>query len=58
MLAVASKAFIIGFNTLPEGGAKTLAKQEGIEIRNYTIIYKLVEDIQNALDGLLETEYQ
>ncbi len=58
MLAVASKAVIIGFNTLPEGGAKTLAKQEGIEIRNYTIIYKLVEDIQNALDGLLETEYQ
>ena len=58
MLAVASKAVIIGFNTLPEGGAKTLAKQEGIEIRHYTIIYKLVEDIQNALDGLLETEYQ
>ena len=58
MLAVASKAVIIGFNTSPEGGARTLAKQESIEIRNYTIIYKLVEDIEKALEGLLETEYE
>ena len=58
MLAVASKAVIIGFNTLPEVGAKAIAKQEGIEIRNYTIIYKLIEDIAKALEGLLETEYE
>ena len=58
MLAVASKAVIIGFNILPESGAKILAKQEGVEIRHYTIIYKLIEDVAKALEGLLETEYQ
>ena len=58
LLAVASKAIIVGFNSRVEPGAQTLALQEGVEIRFYDIIYKLVEDIEMALSGLLEPEYR
>ena len=54
LLAVASDAIVIGFNSGPEGGAESLAKQEGIEIRSYKIIYQLADDIKNALDGMLQ----
>jgi translation initiation factor IF-2 len=54
MLAVASKAVIIGFNVRPEPGAQRLAAQEGVDIRLYNIIYNLVEDVEKALKGLLE----
>ena len=54
MLAIASGGIIIGFNTHPEAGAKRLADAEGIEIRYYDIIYKLLEDMEKALTGLLE----
>ncbi|MEC9277854.1 MAG: translation initiation factor IF-2, partial [Chloroflexota bacterium] len=57
LLAVASEAIIIGFNTAPEGGAQSLANQEGVEVRQYDVIYHLVEDIDKALVGLLEPEY-
>lgn len=58
LLAVASKAIIVGFNSRVEPGAQTLASQEGVEIRFYDIIYKLVEDVEMALSGLLEPEYR
>tara|TARA_B100001123_G_scaffold71564_1_gene80286 strand:+ start:12255 stop:14057 length:1803 start_codon:yes stop_codon:yes gene_type:complete len=57
MLALASKAVLVGFNTSIEPGASSLASQNGIEVRFYDVIYHLTEDIQKALDGLLEPEY-
>ena len=56
-LAMASKAVVIGFNSKPEQGAIRLAEQEKISIRQYNIIYKLIEDVEKALKGLLEPEY-
>ena len=56
-LAMASKAVVIGFNSKPEPGAVRLAEQEKISIRQYNIIYKLIEDVEKALKGLLEPEY-
>ena len=49
LLAAASEAIILSFNTRTEPGAKRLAEQDGIEIRNYSIIYRLAEDIEKAL---------
>jgi translation initiation factor IF-2 len=54
MLAVASKGIIIGFNSKPDAGAKRLAESEKVEVRQYSIIYNLVEDIEKALTGMLE----
>ena len=56
-LAMASRAVVIGFNSKPEAGAVRLAEQEKISIRQYNIIYKLIEDVEKALKGLLEPEY-
>jgi translation initiation factor IF-2 len=53
LLAVASDAIIVGFNALPEPGAESLARQEGVEIRQYDVIYNLVDDIDAALKGML-----
>lgn len=53
MLAIASQATIIGFNSMPETGASTLANSENVEIRHYNIIYNLTDDIEKALTGLL-----
>ena len=53
LLAVASKAIIVGFNSRPEPGARTLSNQEGIDIRFYDVIYSLIDDIDKALKGLL-----
>jgi translation initiation factor IF-2 len=58
MLAAASKGVVIGFNTRPEPGAKLLSDSEGIDIRCYEIIYKLVDDVEKALTGLLEPTYE
>ena len=58
LLAVASNAIIIGFNSVPEPGARKLGNQEGVDIRFYDVIYGLIDDVQNALEGLLEPEYQ
>jgi len=54
MLATASNAVIIGFNTRPDAKAYGLAEQEGVDIRRYNIIYDAIEDIKKALEGLLE----
>jgi translation initiation factor IF-2 len=56
-LAMASRAVVIGFNSKPEQGAIRLAEQEKISIRQYNVIYKLIEDVEKALKGLLEPEY-
>ena len=53
LLAAASKAIVIGFTTRVEPGAKRLADSEKVDIRLYDIIYRLSEDVQNALEGLL-----
>jgi translation initiation factor IF-2 len=52
-LAVAAGAIIIGFNVRPAGKATTLAQKEGIEIRQYSIIYEVVDDVKKAMEGLL-----
>jgi len=53
MLAIASKAVVIGFNVSAEPGAKKQAEREGISIRIYSIIYNMVEDVEKALKGML-----
>lgn len=56
MLASASHAVIVGFNVSPDSPAHRMAETEGISIRTYNIIYRLTEDIEKALKGLLEPE--
>jgi len=56
MLASASDAVVIGFNVRPVGNAAAVADQEGVEIRTYSVIYKIVEDLRDAMEGLLEPE--
>ena len=56
-LAGASGAVIIGFNVKADGAAQRLAQKEGVDIRYYNIIYKLLDDIQAALTGMLEPTY-
>jgi len=53
MLAIASKAIIIGFSTDAEPGARHLAEVEGISIRRYDVIYSVVDDVSKALKGML-----
>ena len=52
-LAVASEAIILGFNSQMEPGARSLAQSEGVEIRQYQVIYTLVEEMRQALEGIL-----
>ena len=54
LLAAASQAIIIGFHVRPNLNARKLAEKEKVEIRHYTIIYDTINDIKNALEGLLE----
>ena len=54
LLAAASDAIVIGFSTITQHGVDRLAEREGVEIRYYDIIYHLVEDIEKALQGILE----
>ena len=56
MLAAASDAVIIGFNVRPLADARRAAEQEGIDIRTYTVIYKVTEELRAAMEGLLEPE--
>ncbi len=56
MLAVASDAIVIGFNVNADQSARNVAISEGIDIRIYDIIYRLTEDIEKALKGMLEPE--
>ena len=54
MLASASDAVVIGFNVRPVGNAAQLADQEGVEIRTYSVIYKIIEELRAAMEGMLE----
>jgi len=58
MLAVASRAIIIGFNVKVDPAASRTAEAEGVDIRLYDIIYKLIDDVDRALKGLLEPVYK
>lgn len=55
-LAAASGAVILGFNTTLASGARAAGDREGVDIREYDIIYKLLDDVQGAMEGLLEPE--
>ncbi|MFL0459699.1 translation initiation factor IF-2 [Kytococcus sedentarius] len=57
-LAVASDAIILGFNVRAEGQNADYAEREGVEIRYYSVIYQAIEDIENALKGMLKPEYE
>ncbi|HEX7765786.1 MAG TPA: translation initiation factor IF-2, partial [Nitrospira sp.] len=54
LLAAASRAIIIGFNVRPEPKAASLAEQQGVDVRLYTIIYEALSDIKAAMEGLLD----
>ncbi|WP_293964937.1 translation initiation factor IF-2, partial [uncultured Porphyromonas sp.] len=55
-LATASDAVIIGFQVRPSAQARKLAEQEGVEIRTYSIIYDAIEDVRDALEGMLSPD--
>ena len=57
-LAAASNATIIGFNVRPDRRARDLAAEQDVEIRTYEVIYKLLEDIEAAMVGMLAPEYE
>ena len=57
LLATASQAIVVGFNSPVEPGARALANQNGVEIRFYDVIYHLTEDVERALEGMLEPVY-
>ncbi|MEK6623562.1 MAG: translation initiation factor IF-2, partial [Bdellovibrionota bacterium] len=57
LLAVSSKAFMIGFNMRPLSTARRIAEEHGIDIKTYSIIYDLINDVTLALEGLLTPEY-
>jgi translation initiation factor IF-2 len=53
-LASASDAIIIGFNVRPSINARKMAEKEGVEIKNYSIIYEAIDEIKAAMEGMLE----
>jgi translation initiation factor IF-2 len=57
LLALASNGILIGFNSNPEPNAKQLADREGVSIRNYHVIYDIVDDVSKAMEGMLEPTY-
>ena len=57
LLAQASNAIIIGFNVRPTQGAMERAKDNGIEIRTYSVIYEAIEDVESAIKGMLDPEF-
>src|SRR5687768_3042044 len=57
-LALASKAIIVAFNVKPDSGVKSYAEKNGVEIREYQIIYNLLDDIETALRGLIEPTFR
>jgi translation initiation factor IF-2 len=58
LLAAASKAVVIGFNVTADTSARRIAETEGVSIRLYTIIYRLIEDVEKALKGMLAPEFR
>jgi translation initiation factor IF-2 len=57
MLAEASDAIIIGFSVSVDKAAQARAEQSGVEIRHYNVIYKMIEDIEDAIKGMLDPVY-
>lgn len=57
-LASASSAIVIGFNVRPTAAVKQIAESQGVEIRLYNIVYRITEDIEKALKGMLEPTYE
>ncbi|MCM3742874.1 translation initiation factor IF-2 [Sporosarcina luteola] len=57
-LAAASNAIVIGFNVRPDVNAKRAAEAEGVDIRLHRVIYKVIEEIESAMKGLLDPEYE
>jgi translation initiation factor IF-2 len=58
LLASASQAIVVGFNVRPERSAGELAEKEGIDVRLYTVIYNMVDEIKAAMTGLLDPKFQ
>ena len=58
ILAQASNAIVIGFNVVPSNKTREVAKEYSVDMRLYTIIYKLVEDMEAAMKGMLDPEYE
>lgn len=58
ILASTSNAIVIGFNVRPTGNVRNVAKEEGVEIRLYNVIYRVQEEIEQALKGLLDPEFE
>jgi translation initiation factor IF-2 len=56
MLAAASDAVILAFNVRPVGDARALAEREGVEIRSYSVIYRAIDELRAAMQGMLEPE--
>jgi translation initiation factor IF-2 len=56
MLAAASDAVILAFNVRPVGDARSVAEREGVEIRNYAVIYRAIDELRLAMQGMLEPE--
>ena len=54
LLAITSGALVVGFNSEPEPGARSLAQQNAIDIRSYSVIYALIDDVEKALFGILD----
>ena len=56
MLAAASSGLVLGFNVRPDGNARTVAEREKVDIRTYSVIYELIDDVRKAMEGMLEPE--
>jgi translation initiation factor IF-2 len=56
MLAAASDAIVLAFNVRPVGDARHVADREGVEIRSYAVIYRAIEELRAAMEGMLEPE--
>lgn len=57
-LASASNAIIIGFNVRPDNTAKDIADREKVDVRLYRVIYDAIEDVEAAMKGMLDPEYE
>ncbi|HND85665.1 MAG TPA: translation initiation factor IF-2, partial [Pseudobdellovibrionaceae bacterium] len=53
LLAQTAKGIVVGFNVRPDGGAQAKAKQLGVDVRTYSIVYELVDELKKAMSGLL-----
>jgi len=58
VLADASGAIVIGFNVVPEDRVRVIAESSGVDIRLYNVIYRITEDLKDAMTGLLEPEFE